>query len=185
MPPVPVPVPALKPLLEILYLRDNGAYRPIFTVDLVPKEVDILDNPGGQQIFFNGNNYRFQPKDNILITEIGMRLPFCFCFGSQTPRFDLFWTSTDNLETIALNCSGEIPINAQGISLAGGNIQGFFAPYPDWQIVPKTTEAKLRIQLDFGKVSMINVPAVFSGEELKIDMWVKVQHLIPLQTDPP
>lgn len=179
-----VPIPVLKPLLEILYLRDNGAFRPFFTVNLAALEVDLENSLGGSQIFFNGDNYLFSPKDNILITEIGIRLPFCFCFGSTSPRFDLFWISEDNNENIPLKCSGNIPLNGEAISLSGGDITGFYAPYPDWQIVAKTMKAKLRIELDFGKVSMVNVPTVFSGD-LKVDLWVKVQHLIALETTPP
>jgi len=179
-----VPLPALKPLEEILYLRDNGAFRPFFTVNLSALEVDLQNSAGGPQVFFNGDNFLFTAKDNILITEIGIRLPFCFSFGSTSPRFDLFWASEDNNETIALNCSGNIPLNSEPITLASGDIQGFYAPFPEWQVVAKTMRAKLRVALSFGKVSMVYAPTVFSGD-LKVDLWVKIQHLLPLAPTPP
>lgn len=169
-------------IIEILKVK--SANRQVFTIDPAVNEVNIalngLDNILENVILFD----HFKRMDSPLLLEAGVMFPYSFGLSTEPMYISMDWIddASGNEYTAA---SFTLPAGICSISFAGGSSPGLYLPHPGLGQGPFTPaqwpgKARLTMTIITGKVSMLGVPSVLSGD-LKVVPWVRLQHSFPLE----
>lgn len=153
-----------------------------FTVDTGEFDVALSESTNGLYAYAIGSDAKklFANNDNATILEIGVTLPYQFCGGSEPFSFGLTWSDQGDTSSETI---GEwwLPQDSLSMDLRDSNGQGLWTRNPraggSW-----ITQSKLNARA-IGRVSMINAPESLNGQVLEAVVWVKVQHLLPLENE--
>ena len=154
------------------YISNNAGVT--VTVDTAAKVVNAVLT-GTPEFIDNTSNLYFDLKDNVLIEEIQVSLPYQFGQGTITPaQIRLSWedTAAHSGDVTEFGDEGRlyIPDIAQPYSLTN------FIEFP----ATATTKYKLMLTNFDLSVSMINAPAALHGDVLNINVFLKVRHTLPM-----
>jgi len=174
-------------IIDIIALPTG--FKPFFTGD--NGEASVVVQPSAQSPSANfmtknglaSGNFIFQNGDAVLILSGGCRLPYVYSMATLPLIIDLTWYPNSE-DLVSVPCGQLVfPNEGQEINFEGSNVDGVFIPsgglsFPDltanWQLCATLAEANP------ATVNQFYAPDQFNGEDLEIDVWLKVQHSLPL-----
>lgn len=147
---------------------------PQFTVDATANQVAISGAASPLVQVVTAYDL-FQNRDNAIITEIGINLPYQYCQGTGLLQFELGWANADFSDTIA-RYQGYLPNANEPFQIAA--LPGLYLQNPQGDLW--ATRSRLYVTIS-GNVSMVyQPPSIANGSALAVTAWAKVGHLLPL-----
>lgn len=161
------------PIVE--YLKIMGTDRPSFVV--TDGAADVVISTPVRKKFTSALGFTlFIKQDNVLILSAGVRLPYCFCFGSEIPNLRVNWLSEDL--AFSRNCFDTFLVKENENGLDGSQFPGQFFQHPAKFGGAENQRDSLTLEgLTLGRVGVVNAPTVLVGTTQYLDVWLKVQHL--------
>lgn len=174
-----VEVVALAPGLKPFFTGDN-------TVANVPVQASAADR---NDCHFSRNGLGvydiFRNGDAVLILGGGCRLPYVYAMATLPLVIDLNWVSTEEIPTEVPAGQLVFPFEGKEIDFGGSNVDGIFIPSGGLSIPNFTANwflcAKLNEDSDLPTVDQFYAPDSLNGQDLEIDVWLKIQHTLALQ----
>lgn len=118
----------------------------------------------------------FQSRDNAIISEIGINLPYQYCQGEGLLGFEIGWANADFSDSIA-RYQGYVPNSNEPFAIVAP--PGLYLQNPQGDLW--VTRSRLYVSI-FGNVSMVyQPPSIANGSVLPVTVWAKVGHLLPLE----
>ncbi len=168
-------------ILDTLMLINDGSpgmVTPQFTVNTALPEV-VTTFPAAPNtwygVFADANGYqRFAPKDNLNIKSVAIVLPYCF--GLSGPAwFTISWRENlTDYQVPEWGSTGREWIYTNQVEIP---IDLYLPWNPNG---PGVNNADICMSAGVFPISMIGVPALFNTAVLPVQVWLKIEHTLPL-----